>query len=231
MSRSLTLADLHYQSRLRADKVGSSYIKKDELTSYINSSYAELYDLLIGAYGNDYYLKLNSFTTVGGTDTYSLPSDFYKMIGMDFKLTASRRLTLRPFQFNERNRYQEGAYWSAVVGISGPRYHIQGNDIKFRPTPDGAYQIDHWYIPCCPVLVNDNDTVDGINGFEEYIIVDCAIKMLSKEESEIGHLEVQKNRLIQRINTMAENRDAGQTFRVSDVQKDWLNIEGDTYRY
>lgn len=231
MSRTVTLSDIHYQARLRADKVGSTYIKKDELTSYVNSSYAELYDLLVGAYGNDYYLKLYTFATSNGVDEYSLPADFYKLIGIDFKITASRRLTLRPFQFNERNRYQEGAYWSAVVGISGPRYHLQADKIKFRPKPDGNYDIDFWYIPACPILVNDADTIDGVNGWEEYIFVDCAIKMLSKEESDVSHLEIQKQRLIQRINTMAENRDAGQTFRVSDVQKDWLNIEGDTYRY
>ena len=231
MAKEITLADLKYQSRLRADKVGSTYIKDDELISYINKSGAELYDLLIGAYGNDYYLKESEFKVQHGVSDYDLPEDFYKLLGVDFQITAQRKLTLKPYMFNERNRYQEGAYWSAVIGISGPRYHLQNNQIKFRPTPDGAYTLVLHYIPCFADLENDEDVLNGVNGWEEYIILDAAIKMLMKEESDTSALERQRDRILIRINTMAENRDAGQSFKVSDVQKDWINIEGDTYRY
>lgn len=231
MAKEITLADLKYQSRLRADKVGSTYIKEDELLSYINKSGAELYDLLIGAYGNDYYLKEAEFKVQHGVSDYDLPEDFYKLLGVDFQITQQRKLTLKPYMFNERNRYQEGAYWSAVIGISGPRYHLQNNQIKFRPTPDGAYTLVLHYIPCFTDLVEDTDVLNGVNGWEEYIILDAAIKMLMKEESDTSGLERQRDRILLRINTMAENRDASQSFKVNDVQKDWINIEGDTYRY
>jgi len=231
MSRLTTLGQLKYESRLRADKVGSGFIKDDELLTYINSSYAELYDLLVGAYGNDYYAKEYAFATVGQQRAYPLPADFYKLLGADYVVGPTSILTLKPYQFNERNRYQQGTYWSALVGIYGPKYRITEENIDFAPIPDGSYNIVLHYVPACPKLADDVDTANGVNGWEEYIIVDCAIKMLQKEESDVSVLMAQKQALLGRINLMAENRDAGQSFRVTDVTSSWLDDDGDTYRF
>ena len=231
MSRTVTLTQLQLQSRQRADKVGSGFILDSELIQYINNSYAELYDLLVGAYDNDYFLSEFPITTVGGTKFYDLPDGFYKLRGIDYNIAANHNLTLRPFQWNERNKFQEGTYWASLVGLNGPRYKISGNQIAFYPAPDGAFNLNLWYIPACPLLVAGTDTVDGVNGFEEYIIIDAAIKMLQKEESDVSILLAQKQAIIARINLMAENRDASQTFRVNDVRTDWQDFDGDTYRY
>lgn len=231
MSRLITLDELKFQSRLRADKVGSGFIKDDELLTYINNSYAELYDLLVGAYGNDYYAAEFDFATVGNTRRYPLPDDFYKLIGIDYVVGPTSILTLKPYQFNERNRYQQGTYWSALVGIYGPKYHLVNEAIDFAPIPDGSYNIKLHYVPACPKLALGSDTANGVNGWEEYIIVDCAIKMLQKEDSDVSVLAAQKDALTGRINLMAENRDAGQSFRVTDVTSSWLEDEGDVGRY
>jgi len=59
--------------------------------------------------------------------------------------------------------------------------------------------------------------MDEINGFEEYIIIDAAIKCLIKEESDVSVLLAQKQQIMQRIEAMASNRDAGEPERVTDV--------------
>ena len=229
--RTKTLANLRLQSRQRADKVNSGFILDSELTQYINNSCAELYDLLVGAYGNSYYAKTYPFA-VNSTDTvYDLPSDFYKLEGIDLYINPSRFITLKPFMFNERGRYQDGSNWAAIVAIQGPRYHLQANQIRFNPSPPGAYNLNMYYVPACPELVSDSDTFDGINGWEEFVIIDAAIKMLQKEESDVSVLLAQKNEIMKRINTMAENRDEGYSFVVQDVQRDWNDSSGDVYRY
>jgi len=230
MSRLVTLSQIMEQSRLRADKKGSGFIQNDELISYINNSYAELYDLLVGAYGNDYYSKEYQFSTNGNSNEYALPKDFYKLLGVDYIISPNGVLTLKPYQLNERNRYQNGTYWSALVGVYGPRYRITSNNIHFAPNPDGAYNIKLIYVPVCPTLKLETDRLDGVNGWEEYIIIDAAIKMLQKEESDITVLAAQKGAITARINLMAENRDAGQSFRVTDVTSSWLDVDGDVYR-
>lgn len=220
MARKVTLQYLKEQSRLRADKVGSGFIQNDELVAYINSSATELYDLLVAAYGNDYYRASNVFTTVAQDSTYDLPDDFYKMLGLDYLIGPQEALTLKPFQFNERNRYRIGTYWNAITGASGPRYNINNGQITFLPVPDGAYSLELWYVPACPVMTDDADEFDGVNGWEEYIILDAAIKMLGKEDSDVSLLDARLKTIKKRITEMAENRDAGLSFRITDVQLD-----------
>ena len=48
---SITLAELRTQARNRADMESSEFVTDTELTDYINSSIAELHDILIQSYG------------------------------------------------------------------------------------------------------------------------------------------------------------------------------------
>lgn len=231
--RTFTLAQIMQKSRERADKVGSGFIKNTELVGYINESYSALYDLLVSAYDNDYYMKATPYqlTTIGQQQMYDLPGDFYKLRGIDLTIGSSEKLTLRQFQWNERNKYQQGTYWSALVGNFGPRYKLIENKIAFYPAPDAGYNLDIWYIPHCPILNNDADAVNGVNGWEEFIIIDAAIKMLAKEESDTSELTREKLLITARIKEMSENRDAGESFRVSDVRSNWNDFYDDVYRY
>lgn len=64
---------------------------------------------------------------------------------------------------------------------------------------------------------NDAKTIDGIAGWEEYVIIDAAIKAQIKQESDIQPLLLQKQAMKERIEAMAEGRDVGQAQHVSDV--------------
>lgn len=219
----ITLAQLRLEARYRSDMEKSKLVKDGELTSYINKSIAELYDILCEAYGSDYNVQSTSSVTVRDQDSYDLPADFYELKGVDMKLNNDEWCTLQRFNFNERNRWQDSHMWD---GISEVRYRIVGNQIKFSPIPDGdlAYQI--WYIATSPVLVNDDDTLDELNGYSEYVIVDAAIKMMQKEESDVTVLMAQKQMLEKRIRDKAQNRDAGAPNTVSDVYaeyEDWYS--------
>ena len=75
-----------------------------------------------------------------------------------------------------------------------------------------------WYIPRCPELVADDDEFNGISGWEEYVIVDVAIKMLQKEESDTSVLAAQKANLKKRIEQMSSDRDTGIAETITDVR-------------
>lgn len=225
--RLITLQELITESRQRADKEGSGFVQNTELIGYINKSATKLYDLLVGAYGNDYYAETVALPTINNQQYYDLPANFYKLIGLDYMIGPTEALTLKPYQFNERNRFRIGTYWNAITGVAGPRYHITQNQISFLPIPDGVYNLEMHYVPVCPKMVDLTDTFDGINGWEEYIILDAARKMLQKEETDTTGLEKEIAAIVGRINQMAENRDAGQSFRVTDVR----NVDGYSFGY
>jgi len=215
----ITLAELKLQARRRADMERSKFVKDAELVEYINASIAELVDLLIQAYDSDYYLESYQFNTVSGQNAYDLPDDFYKLRGVDAQINGSDSYALRPFNFNERLRFSGSGSWTLLQGAA-VRYRLLGNQIKFTPTPDQATPITLWYIPVIPKLVNDSDEFNDLNQYAEYVVIDAAIKMLNKEESDVSVLAAQKAAIIQRLNSAAQNRDTGASDSVTDIYAD-----------
>jgi hypothetical protein len=102
----LTLLELRTRTRERADQVNSTFISDAELTGYVNQSAYELYDLLVSKYGDNYWASSSNITTDGVNETYALPADFYKLLGVDLQTsgTTSGWLTLKSFTMAERNR-------------------------------------------------------------------------------------------------------------------------------
>lgn len=218
---SITLAQLKSQARDRADMTNSQFVSDSELVNYINGSIAELHDLLIAAYDNDYYITEYTFNTVSGTDSYALPDDFYKLRGIDSKIGTDQWFTLQPFNFNERNSKNDLVAYLAYG--NNFRYRIMGSEVVFSPAPQGIYSIKLWYIPVATKLTSDSDTLNDLNQFSEYVIVDAAIKMANKEEADVSVLAAQKAELKRRIEVMAQNRNADKSESISDIYAENLD--------
>lgn len=222
---SVTLAELRTHSRNRADMKNSEFIEDSELNDYINNSVAELYDLLVEQFGSDYFINAYEFSTVSNEPNYTLPADFYKLTGVDSKLNAGDWTTLKKFNFNERNRYQDFSVWN-LSGVPSIRYRLVGSNLNLSPIPTSATPMKLWYVPLAVKLSADGDTLKDLNGYSEYVIVDAAIKMLQKEESDVSVLMAQKAGLEKRIREMAKDRDAAEPDSVTDIY-----AENDNYFY
>lgn len=231
MATTMTLAQLMTAVRQRADMTTAGYtpsltgtdffVSEPELISYINQSYFELYDLIVAAFGNNYYVQTPyQFTTDGSAAMYALPSDFYKLLGVDLSLsggTPGSWLTVRGFEFNDRNRYSVPNF-QAFYGVTNLRFRLNGNYLWLTPTPASGQVMQLWYIPKLATLDALATTADGISGWTEYIICDAAMKCLQKEESDVSVLMAEKQALMKRIEAMAENRNAGPPPKVIDNQ-------------
>ena len=211
-----TLLQLRTRARQRADMENSKFVSDSELNDYINSSIAELHDILIQSYGEDYYINETTFSTIVGQESYDLPTDFYKMRGVDARLTGTRWLTLQPYNFNERNRFEDFGVWD-LNGTATIRYRILGNKVRFTPNPDRVVEVRLFYVPMAQELVNDTDQLTDFNQYSEYVITDAAIKMLVKEESDATPFVIQKAALKERIETASKNRDVGSSESISDI--------------
>lgn len=226
MATTMTLAELRTAVRQRADMQNqsgiytNSFVTDEELTSYINQSYFELYDLLVTLFGENYYVSLPySFVTNGSDQFYNLPTDFYKLLGVDVQITSPTTnnswWTLKPFNFGERNKYSV-PNTQLYFGITNLRYRLQADQIWMNPLPQSNQTIRVWYVPKMTTLVADSDEVQGVSGWTEYIIIDAAIKCMQKEESDVSVLLAQKGAMLVRIDGAAANRDAGEPSTVTD---------------
>jgi hypothetical protein len=313
----MTLPELRLATRQRADMVNSQFVTDQEFNSYINASYFELYDLLVQKYGNDYYMKEYSFQLQTNVTRYDLPDDFFKLLGVDLRISdgPDGYVSLRPFTLAERNRYST-ANVQTWIGVTNLRYRISANKLWFTPSPNMGQTIRIWYVPRLKALFDpvtitvaaqpvsgdlltvgastidlfaqvgatlaetaenisdainalggdvaaewlnsvvtlasavdtpigiavenattpgadvrvqlsaasitgESTTADGVSGWLEYVVTDAAIKALQKEESDTTTLQFQKAALIKRIESAAENRDAGSPATIADVQ--WTN--------
>lgn len=211
MARTATLLEMRTRARESADMVNSLFVSDDELTRYINEGISELHDLLIMQFGEDYYLKSASLTITSGDDTSDIPSDFYKIAGIDVPYSGTS-YSLKKFDFAERNAQILSS------DVRNLRYRLVGTTIKFSPVPSSTITATIWYHPYATVLSSNGSTFDGINGWEEYVVIDAAIKMLNKEESNTNHLLLRKQEIKDRINRVAKARDTMNPERVRDTE-------------
>lgn len=216
MARTVTLLQLRERVRQRADMQTSLFVDDSELNGYINDSIAELYDLVRESNGEDYYTT--STPTVmyltSSVSVYALPSDF---------------LSLKTIQL------QNGSNWInmertnlKMIGLNTNyaghyQYRLASSSIIFDPTPSSTgTQFRMHYVPASPVLTSDTDVWDGFNGWDDYVVVDAAIKCAIKgEDSIVSDLRIQKAALEARIRKMAPARDDANANSIIDVRGGW----------
>ena len=216
----MQLSDIRLACQQRADMVNSNFITTPEWDSMINQSCFEFYDLVVEKFGNNYYVQTPYvITTDGINNQFALPSDFYKLLGVDLAVdpVATSYVSLKPFNFGDRNKYSFPNFVS-FYGFTNLKYRVNGNNLMFTPIPSAGQQLKLWYIPRMTPLVNDTDTMDGYSGWLEYVITDVCIKALAKEESDTAVFMAQKMALIKRIEDAAENRDAANPATVFDIR-------------
>ena len=246
----MNLGYLRYFSQLRADQLNSEFLTEDEWNFNINQASFELYDILVAAYGDDYFLAPPLLVPITGNQSYPLPNGsnylgglqnqawtpgagstpaaaLYKLNGIDANVSGAAPgpnagwIPLSRSNWSDRDRYTT---WPGQAGalnnIYQMSYRIMGNNIYLFPQNNNML-IQMWYVPILPQMLQDTDMLPfSISGWSEYVIVTAAITAATKEESYdlVQALGGQKAALLQRIETMAANRDVGQPNTVSNVR-------------
>lgn len=240
----MSLYELRLRSQQTADRVASEFVTVPEWNAFLRLAMYELYDLLITAYEDlfaDQYVFIN---TDGTTQNYPLPngasnyyggtypsissdgqpaSAFYKLAGMDLGINTSNNawVTLKKFDFIERNRYVYPNSTSTIYGVYNMRYRLMGTKVNIIPTPAGNQQIRMWYSPRLPALLQDTDvTTIGYSGWLRYPIVRAAKYALDKEESDSSKFDQEILFLKTRIEQSSQNRDAGIADTISNTRSD-----------
>ena len=192
MARSRTLALLRADVRERADMVGSTFITDATLNEYINQSAARCQNKFTASRGHSYQSSSTTWTTTSSL-TYALPSDFFESQLVMISSGGSNQ-EMRPFEMHEYPRWSERA-------------------------PTAGYTVTMIYTPVLARMTSDSDTFDGVNGWEEWIVLDAAIKALNKEESDVSVLMAQRGDVEAEITSMAGDRDGAWPSRIVDVDR------------
>lgn len=208
---------LRTAARRRCEYEDTAHVGDAELNDYINEGLSELYDILIMSYG-DHFLATTSLSLVAGTESYSLPDDFYKVLAVFYNDAAGDRYPLERFSLDDLGEWQNGQVLPITSG-EHYRYRVFDRSLYVTPEPDASGSIELWYVPSCPWLSDDVTVLsyNFVNGWEEYILEHAAMKMLRKEESDIGPYVMRKNELRARIIAASANRDTFRPMKVRDA--------------
>lgn len=204
MAKTVALSVLRTRVREEANMEGSGFISDAELNRKINRSLESLYDLLIRAHGDEYYNSSDSVTLVSGTNSYALPATFYKLTAATFVVNGTREIPLKKMTAD------------------------QASNINYSSLPSGTVKL--YFAPAFVDLSADGDTFDGINGFEEWAVLDAAIKCLDKEETDITSRMIRMQKIEDRLDQMAQDRDLSQNDRIKDVRRNHGYYQSMGYR-
>jgi hypothetical protein len=243
----MSLFELRLRSQQTADRVGSQFVTASEWNAFLRLAMYELYDLLIDSYEDLFASQIVFIQTNGTTQNYALPDGvtnylggnfngtsgapalaFYKMAGMDLSVNTSTVtpafVTLRKFNFIDRNKYVYPNSTSTIYGVYNQAYRVMGNQIMLIPVPAGNQQLRMWYSPKLPALLQDTDlTTIGYSGWLRYPIVRAAKYALDKEEgSDTSKLDTEIVYLKTRIEQTSQNRDAGIPDKISETRFDGI---------
>lgn len=238
----MSLFELRLRAQQTADRVNSQFVLKTEWNAFLRLAMYELYDILITSYEDLFASQFVYINTNGTTQNYPIPDGvtnylggtypnssgapsqaMYKLAGMDLGVNTSNNawVTLRKFNFIDRNKYVYPNSTSTIYGVYNMAYRLMGNNLNIIPTPAGNQQLRMWYSPKLPALLQDTDlTTLGYSGWIRYPIVRAAKYALDKEESDTTKLDAEIIYLKTRIEEASQNRDAGVPDTVSNTRQD-----------
>ncbi len=204
-----------------ADMKNSQFINQDdtatsELVRYANLAYRDVYNQIVLA--KEFYFTIPStINVVGGTASYSLPTDFYKLDGVDLALDNSGRyLTLRPFMFLERNKFRSGLALTTAPYGQVFRYLVVKNTIQFLPLPSQSSTKQLWYTPEPSVITSLTGTINLPPVSDEYMSLYIACAMLAKEESDTTALNAKRLEVLDQLKNSLKDRDSGSASFIVD---------------
>jgi len=218
MARLVTLGDIKTRARRAADMVGSLFVSEDELNDWVNADYAELYDFLLRNTSEEWGVEPTpaSISVVANTQSYSLPSNILKIRALD-RYVDGEWVALERVSFDARN--SDPMPNGTVSDWYG--YRQMGSYLFLLPTPQSSATLRLWYVPAFGEVTEDADVLDGIDGWEEFVVVSVAARMLQKEESDASAMLRRKEELKQRIAICSDERDIAGCEVVRDVRGGW----------
>ena len=184
MSRTYTLNELETRLRSLTDTVHDTHLSQSEMWDFINGGIARTIDKLVESGNGEHLTKKVSFSTAVNQSDYVIATvipagDFYRLIGVQV--------------FASNN-------WLPVKRL------VRESSQLLR-APQGVSTVRLTYLPYAAKLTAGSSTFDGINGFEDMVLMCAAIDVKRKKEEDTAPFERQLASAEARVTRMAKRDD------------------------
>lgn len=149
MARNYTVADLITRLDDEVDISGDTHVVQAEKIRYLDTAYARLWTKIAKTSPPDHFIKDVSFNTVAGTKAYSIATiasdgDFWQL---------------------------KNVYVNEGDGQFRPLPPVNEFNVQAYRAPQVAQAMQLSYIKCAPKLTATNQTIDGVQGWEELMVM------------------------------------------------------------
>lgn len=169
MSSPVQLSDFIARLRQETDTENETQRNTDAfLTDVINRAVKHMHAQMIKCAGQGYFEFDSSFSTVIGQEFYPLPVQVMQVTKLwTFVLDVEHVMYGYEPTETEGLRPQ-----SADNGLMRnlPRWRLVGNQVSLKPSPSVVFPISFRYKGAPPKLVAPTDAIDGVSGFDDFII-------------------------------------------------------------
>lgn len=148
-----TLADLRAALLRRVRVENSTDLTPDVLNDVVNDALYEGRDIITGKWLEYYTVSVPQAVTAG-TDTYALPTDFYKLRGVWILTDTLRYRRLMPIDLDALHEYT-----GTTTADKAYRYLLIARNLQLAPVPASNETLKIWYVPIQAELTNDSDSV------------------------------------------------------------------------
>lgn len=207
MTRAEILADLKVMIG-RGIEVSDS-----ELYAWINDGYNQLIDEVI-ANNPDYFVKIGTINLVGGTNTYTLPTDCEKVSMVSVQTNGEWK---RFFPLN--NLGYSSADNDDDYDLTNPKYYIYGSSIVLDPTPASSVTngLKLWYV-YTPTQLTSDSSVPAVPARYHGLIKYWAYANYLDRDDEHVSAERMRQRFDALVGKMRDNMFGGQNDQPKTVE-------------
>lgn len=219
MAQSVNVADvltrIRNQGDIETNDQANSAFPDAILVDWLNQAYRALYDVITDAIGKVGEAHFATTTSVGPS-SWTLPTDFYRELGIDYS-PAGTRISARPFNFSDRNR-------DSWLTSQYPFYRVVNGSLVWRPS-NPTVAVTLWYIPT-PTTLASNGAFNAFNGWDDYVTQWVVRQVKLRQDYPVEDVAVRLNEAERRVRRAAK-RVASYEDVVADVETrdfyDYLN--------
>lgn len=224
MSYTRTLLQLRTSLLIRGQYENSADITLTVANELINDALEESYNYIVQRW-DDYYTKTSSaFTTTSGTDTYSLPTDFYELRKVEILASGvatdpqARWERLYPVSIDDKHR-RHTLYGKKY------KYWLSYAQVTLVPCPQAVETLRVLYLPSAPQLTLDTDTVQFDTPVEQKLVLHIALRdAYQRQDLPTQEIEAKIVQLAGQLRTAADH-DAGEPFYLGSRTDDYDHEE------
>lgn len=228
----IEISDILDRARSRADMVDSTFWTNVELMKVAEQKFKKFYLTAVSQH-DEFFTAYGVIGTVAGLNFTEVSIQSLlkpKLIRRQIDGINVRKIDVLEVPslvgVTERGkpRYY---YWRIDPSNEYPR-------ICFAPIPDAVYSLDFWYVPMSSLKALNSSLVQKtlylLAGWDEYLVVDLAIAMKDREESDCSVLMAEKAELyalMERQMSPTDQQEPAAVIQHGERDQSWLDPYGE----